>query len=92
VGYKTSSLLIPCVAETAHLSISTERIWPSDSEEKSEGASLFISYVLSRPGVFAYGDVRANRVKRVASAAGEGSMAVQFIHEILKTYPLEGDL
>ena len=55
-----------------------------NSEEKSEGASLFNSYVLSRPGVFAYGDVRANRVKRVASAVGEGSMAVQFIHEIFE--------
>ena len=41
----------------------------------------------SRPGVFAVGDVRANSVKRVASAVGEGSMAVQFIHEVLKTYP-----
>jgi thioredoxin reductase (NADPH) len=33
------------------------------------------------------GDVRSNSVKRVASAVGEGSMAVQFIHEVLKTYP-----
>lgn len=38
----------------------------------------------SRPGVFAAGDVRSNSVKRVASAVGEGSMAVQFIHEYLK--------
>lgn len=38
----------------------------------------------SRPGVFASGDVRASSVKRVASAVGEGSMAVQFIHEYLK--------
>jgi len=34
----------------------------------------------SVPGVFAVGDVRANSVKRVASAVGEGSMAVQFVH------------
>ncbi len=39
----------------------------------------------SRPGVFAAGDVRAGSVKRVASAVGEGSMAVQFVHEFLKT-------
>lgn len=38
----------------------------------------------SRPGVFAAGDVRASSVKRVASAVGEGSMAVQFVHEYLK--------
>jgi len=38
----------------------------------------------SRPGVFAAGDVRAGSVKRVASAVGEGAMAVQFVHEFLK--------
>lgn len=38
----------------------------------------------SRPGVFAAGDVRATSVKRVASAVGEGSMAIQFVHEYLK--------
>jgi len=37
----------------------------------------------SRPGVFAVGDVRAGSVKRVASAVGEGSMAVQFVHQVL---------
>jgi thioredoxin reductase (NADPH) len=34
----------------------------------------------SVPGVFAAGDVRANSVKRVASAVGEGAMAIQLIH------------
>jgi thioredoxin reductase (NADPH) len=37
----------------------------------------------SVPGVFAVGDVRAGSVKRVASAVGEGSMAVQFVHQVL---------
>lgn len=37
----------------------------------------------SRPGVFAVGDVRAGSIKRVASAVGEGSMAVKFVHERL---------
>jgi thioredoxin reductase (NADPH) len=37
----------------------------------------------SRPGVFAAGDVRSGSVKRVASAVGEGSMAVQFVHQYL---------
>ena len=39
----------------------------------------------SRPGVCAAGDVRSGSVKRVASAVGEGSMSVQFVHEYLKT-------
>jgi len=38
----------------------------------------------SRPGVFAAGDVRSGSIKRVASAVGEGSMVVQFVHEFLK--------
>jgi thioredoxin reductase (NADPH) len=38
----------------------------------------------TRPGVFAVGDVRANNVKRVASAVGEGSIAVSFVHRALQ--------
>jgi thioredoxin reductase (NADPH) len=38
----------------------------------------------SRTGVFAIGDVRSGSVKRVASAVGEGAMAVMFVHEYLK--------
>ncbi|WP_206995481.1 FAD-dependent oxidoreductase [Trinickia mobilis] len=37
----------------------------------------------SVPGVFAAGDVRADSVKRVAAAVGEGSIAVHFIHQYL---------
>jgi thioredoxin reductase (NADPH) len=37
----------------------------------------------SEPGVFAIGDVRANAIRRVASAVGEGSIAVQFVHRFL---------
>ena len=59
-----------------------------DSEGKSCGdrwpldrpPSLFET---SRPGVFAVGDVRADSVKRVASAVGEGSVCVQFLHGVL---------
>jgi len=39
----------------------------------------------SMPGVFAAGDVRARSVKRIASAVGEGSMAIQFVHQYLAT-------
>jgi thioredoxin reductase (NADPH) len=38
----------------------------------------------SRPGVLAAGDVRSGSTKRVASAVGEGAMAVQFVDEYLK--------
>ena len=38
----------------------------------------------SLPGVFAVGDVRAGNVKRVASAVGEGSIAVASIHQVLR--------
>jgi len=37
----------------------------------------------SRPGVFAVGDVRAGNIKRVASAVGEGSIAISFVHRFL---------
>jgi thioredoxin reductase (NADPH) len=37
----------------------------------------------SRPHVFAVGDVRANSIKRVASAVGEGSVCIQLVHRVL---------
>jgi thioredoxin reductase (NADPH) len=38
----------------------------------------------SLPGVFAVGDVRGGSIKRVASAVGEGSIAISFIHRVLQ--------
>ena len=40
----------------------------------------------SRPGVLAVGDVRSGSIKRVASAVGEGSMAVRLIHDHLARF------
>jgi thioredoxin reductase (NADPH) len=40
----------------------------------------------SCPGIFAAGDVRSGSVKRCAAAVGEGSMAVEGVHEVLRTY------
>ncbi|HET6387301.1 MAG TPA: FAD-dependent oxidoreductase [Armatimonadota bacterium] len=37
----------------------------------------------SLPGVFAVGDVRSGNIKRVASAVGEGSIAISFVHQVL---------
>ncbi len=39
----------------------------------------------SVPGIFVAGDVRHNSVKRCASAVGEGSIAIQFVHQYLAT-------
>jgi thioredoxin reductase (NADPH) len=44
----------------------------------------------SLPGVFAVGDVRCGNVRRVASAVGEGSIAISFVHRVLaeRSYPI----
>jgi thioredoxin reductase (NADPH) len=51
------------------------RAWPLERPPLALETSL--------PGVFAAGDVRYRSVKRVASAVGEGSIAVQLVHEYL---------
>ena len=61
---------------------------PALSQEDLSSASWPLARVphlleTSRPGVFAVGDVRGNNVKRVASAVGEGSIAVSFVHQVL---------
>ena len=60
------------------------------SGQRSNGWSLDRDPFLletSVPGIFAAGDVRQRSVKRVASAVGEGSMAVQFVHQYLSRVP-----
>jgi thioredoxin reductase (NADPH) len=42
-----------------------------------------LSLETSVAGVFAAGDIRAGAMNRVASAVGEGAMAVRFVHEYL---------
>jgi thioredoxin reductase (NADPH) len=51
------------------------RGWPLDRDPYWMETSV--------PGIFAAGDVRHGSVKRVASSVGEGSIAVQFIHQYL---------
>jgi thioredoxin reductase (NADPH) len=51
------------------------------AEEGCRDAPLLLE--TSLPGVFAAGDVRSGSVKRVASAVGEGAMAVRMVHEHL---------
>jgi thioredoxin reductase (NADPH) len=45
----------------------------------------------SLPGVFAVGDVRHRSVKRVASAVGEGSVAIQQVHRFLADHERGGE-
>jgi thioredoxin reductase (NADPH) len=63
-----------------------------DKQFIKTGADLGDKWTLNRPpflletslpGVFAVGDIRAGSIKRVASAVGEGSMAVQMVHRVL---------
>ena len=42
-----------------------------------------VAFGTSLPGVFAVGDVRAGSAQRVASAVGEGSVAIRDVHEYL---------
>jgi thioredoxin reductase (NADPH) len=51
--------------------------------EADERASLLLE--TSWPGVFAAGDVRSGSIQRVASAVGEGAMAVRLVHQHLET-------
>ena len=51
----------------------------------TRGGAEGMASATSVPGVFAAGDVRANSVKRVASAVGEGAMAVTLVHRYLES-------
>jgi thioredoxin reductase (NADPH) len=72
---------------------------PDLTREDLDGAGWPLSrppYLLetSRPGIFAVGDVRAGNIKRVASAVGEGSIAIALVHQVLHvgagSYPARG--
>jgi thioredoxin reductase (NADPH) len=54
----------------------------SENDWATQGRAPYLLET-SLPGVFAVGDVRANSVKRVAAAVGEGSMAVRFAQQYL---------
>jgi thioredoxin reductase (NADPH) len=81
----STSWLEGCVAVDAKGFIKTG---PDLSKEELEAARWPLArapYLLetSLPGVFAVGDVRSGNIKRVASAVGEGSIAVAFVHQVL---------
>jgi thioredoxin reductase (NADPH) len=74
-----------CVAQDANGFIKTG---PDLSSEDLAAAGWPLTRVphlleTSLPGVFAVGDVREGSLKRVASAVGEGSIAIAFVHQVL---------
>ncbi len=66
--------------------VKTGRDLAADDLTKANWPLTRAPYLLetSRPGIFAVGDVRAGNVKRVASAVGEGSIAVALVHQALR--------
>ena len=80
-----SGWLEGCVACDAAGFIKTGSDLSIEDLERSHWPLARPPYLLetSLPGVFAAGDVRAGNVKRVASAVGEGSIAVSFVHRVL---------
>lgn len=55
----------------------------SDAGFPRLGEEVLAVLETSRPGVFAVGDVRSGSIERVASAVGEGAMAVLLLHRYL---------
>ena len=71
------------VVRDQHGFILTGRDLPGKDEAKT-GQPVPLPLETSVPGVFAAGDVRAGSVKRVASAVGEGSVAIPQVHQHLR--------
>jgi thioredoxin reductase (NADPH) len=81
---------LPALALFVFIGAAPHSAWLGDQVELDAGGyvrtgrdgSLLLETNL--PGVFAAGDVRSGSIKRVASAVGEGAMAVRLVHERLK--------
>ena len=75
-----------CVALDAKGFVKTGSDLSSDELAAAKWPLARPPYLLetSRPGIFAVGDVRGGNVKRVASAVGEGSIAVALVHQALR--------
>jgi thioredoxin reductase (NADPH) len=80
-----SAWLGGCVASDQAGFIKTGVDLTTEDLAKAEWPLSRAPYLLetSLPGVFAVGDIRGGNVKRVASAVGEGSIAVSFVHRAL---------
>jgi len=92
-GSKLWNVPEPLLPLTPTAASPTERLFPTLTSDLSPddlaatGWPLARSpYLLetSRPGIFAVGGVRGGNIKRVASAVGEGSIAIAFVHQVLQ--------
>jgi thioredoxin reductase (NADPH) len=85
-GNPNTGWLDGCVTLDAKGFIKTGPDLSSDDLHAARWPLARAPYVLetSLPGIFAVGDVRAGSMKRVASAVGEGSIAVSFVHRVLQ--------
>jgi thioredoxin reductase (NADPH) len=74
-----------CVALDAHGFIKTGPDLAQSDLDAAHWPLERTPYLLETtlPGVFAVGDVRSGNIKRVASAVGEGSIAISFVHRVL---------
>jgi thioredoxin reductase (NADPH) len=77
------------VARDRHGFILTGRDLPGEDPAKA-GQPVPLPLESSLRGVFAAGDVHAGSVKRVASAVGEGSVAIPQVHQRLQRQPAAG--
>jgi len=75
-----------CIAVDDHGFIKTGPDLTREDLEAAEWTLPRAPHLLetNRPGIFAIGDVRAGNIKRVASAVGEGSVAIAFVHQFLR--------
>jgi thioredoxin reductase (NADPH) len=74
-----------CVALDSQGFVKTGPDLSKEDLARAEWPLARLPYLLetTRPGVFAVGDVRGGNMKRVASAVGEGSTAIAFVHRVL---------
>jgi thioredoxin reductase (NADPH) len=71
------------LAEDGHGFLLTGADIPANHQERADVMPLVLE--TSRPGIFCVGDVRSRSIKRVATAVGEGSMAVRLVFERLES-------
>jgi thioredoxin reductase (NADPH) len=85
-GIPNSGWLDGCIALDAKGFVKTGSELSPEDLSAAHWPLLRPPYLLesSLPGVFAVGDVRGGSVKRVASAVGEGSIAISFVHQVLQ--------
>ena len=82
IGAQPRSDWLPAeIARDTHGFLLTGTDIPDDSGWPLERRPLALE--TSMPGVLAAGDIRHGSVKRVASAVGEGAIAVQLLHSLL---------